>query len=427
MEAYALALTYAIPIFLALIGIEAFISWRMGIKINRGADMISSLGSGITNIVKDVLGLSIAIVSYGWLVNRVAIFHISNVWYVYIIAFVAKDFAGYWIHRLEHTINFMWNRHIIHHSSEEYNLSCALRQSISEVFSFVSLFLLPAALLGVPTEVIAVIAPIQLFAQFWYHTRLIHKMGVLEYIIVTPSHHRVHHAINPEYLDKNFSQIFIIWDKIFGTFQPELEEVPAVYGVKRPVQTWNPFLINFKHIWLIIHDAWHASSWKDKLKIWFMPTGWRPEDVKLKHPIQVVEDVFRMPKYDTFVSQRLIMFSWIQLIILLAFTMYLFMNFAAIGFPGVLIYGLFLMVSVFSITSLLDKASYAFIAELIRFIFVMGIIVSSGGDWFKLSEVFSFGPYLVSIFMFLSLMMYAYFHFRENKHSILSFEAKTEM
>jgi sterol desaturase/sphingolipid hydroxylase (fatty acid hydroxylase superfamily) len=134
MEAYALALTYAIPIFLSLIGIEAFISWRMGVKINRGADMISSLSSGITNIVKDVLGLSIAIVSYGWLVQRVAIFNISHAWYVYIIAFVAKDFAGYWIHRLEHSINFMWNRHIIHHSSEEFNLSCALRQSISEVF-----------------------------------------------------------------------------------------------------------------------------------------------------------------------------------------------------------------------------------------------------------------------------------------------------
>ncbi|HZV71350.1 MAG TPA: sterol desaturase family protein [Saprospiraceae bacterium] len=419
MEAYALALTYAIPIFLALIGIEALISWRMGIKINRGADIISSLGSGITNIVKDVLGLSIAIVSYAWLVNKVAIFHISNVWYVYVIAFVAKDFAGYWIHRLEHTINFMWNRHIIHHSSEEYNLSCALRQSISEVFSFVSLFLLPAALLGVPTEVIAVIAPIQLFAQFWYHTRLIHKMGILEYIIVTPSHHRVHHAINPEYMDKNFSQIFIIWDKMFGTFQPELEEVPAVYGVKRPVQTWNPFLINFRHNWLILNDAWHTSRWWDKIRIWFMPTGWRPEDVKVTHPVQVVEDVYRLTKYDTFISKKLLSYAWFQLIALLVFTMYLFMDFASIGFPGVLIYGLFLMVSVFSITSLLDKAPYAFMAEVIRFLLVIAIIIYSGGDWFKLKDIFSFGPYLVSLFMFISLMMVAYFHFRENRYNVV--------
>jgi sterol desaturase/sphingolipid hydroxylase (fatty acid hydroxylase superfamily) len=169
MEAYAKALTYAIPFFLALIGIEAFISWRMGVKINRGADMISSLSSGISNIVKDVLGLSIAIVSYAWLVDKVALFQIGTQWYVFVLAFIAKDFAGYWQHRMEHRVNIFWNRHIIHHSSEEFNLSCALRQSASEVFSFVGLFLLPAALIGIPAEVIAVIAPIQLFAQFWYH------------------------------------------------------------------------------------------------------------------------------------------------------------------------------------------------------------------------------------------------------------------
>jgi len=292
-----------------------------------------------------------------------------------------------------------------------------LRQSISEVFSFVSLFLIPAALIGVPAEVVAVIVPIQLFAQFWYHTRLIDKMGFLEYIIVTPSHHRVHHAINPEYIDKNFSQIFVIWDKLFGTFQPELKEIPPVYGVKRPVNTWNPFLINFKHIWLIITDAWYASNWKDKLKIWFMPTGWRPEDVKMKKPIHVVEDVFGMVKYDTLVSKRILVFSWIQLFVLLAFTMYLFFNFGEIGFPGVLIYGLFLFVSVFSITSLLDKASYAWISELIRFLFVVFILIRSGGDWFKLSEVFPFGPYIVIIFIFSSLMMVIYFYNSENKYS----------
>lgn len=225
MEAYAQALTYAIPVFLLLIGIEATFARKMGVKINKGPDMISSLTSGISNIVKDVLGLTIAIVSYGWLVDRVAIFTIGTQWYVFVIAFITKDFAGYWIHRIEHTINVFWNRHIIHHSSKEFNLSCALRQSTSEVFSFVGLFLLPAALIGVPTQVIAIIAPIQLFAQFWYHTRLINKMGVLEYIMVTPSHHRVHHAINPEYIDKNYGQIFIIWDKLFGTFKPEPNRV----------------------------------------------------------------------------------------------------------------------------------------------------------------------------------------------------------
>jgi hypothetical protein len=270
----------------------------------------------------------------------------------------------------------------------------------------------------VPAEVIAVIAPIQLFAQFWYHTRLIDKMGILEYIIVTPSHHRVHHAINPEYIDKNFSQIFIVWDKLFGTFQPELKEVPAVYGVKRPVNTWNPFLINFKHIWLIISDAWQTSNWMDKVKIWFMPTGWRPADVKIKKPVQSIEDVYHMSKFDTQVSKKLIVFSWIQLYVLLGFTFYLFFYFSEIGFPGVLIYGLYLFVSVFSITSLLDKASYAWISELIRFLFVMILLKSQGGDWFKLSDLISYGPYLVILYMFISLLTTIYFQFTEIKLSL---------
>ena len=134
---------------------------------------------------------------------------------------------GYWSHRWNHKINLFWNRHVIHHSSEEFNLSCALRQNISAIVGVYFFLYIPLALLGVPTRVIALVAPIHLFSQFWYHTRLIDRLGVLEYVIVTPSHHRVHHAINDEYLDKNFSEIFIVWDKLFGTFQEELPSVPA--------------------------------------------------------------------------------------------------------------------------------------------------------------------------------------------------------
>ena len=413
MEAYAQALLYAIPGFLLLIGLEAVYAWKKGIKINRGADMISSLSSGISNIVKDVLGLSIAIVSYAWLVERIAIFDLGKQWYVFAIAFIAKDFAGYWIHRMEHRVNIFWNRHIIHHSSEEFNLSCALRQSISEVFSFVGLFLLPAALLGVPTEVIAVISPIQLFIQFWYHTRLIDKMGFLEKIIVTPSHHRVHHAINPEYIDKNYSQVFIIWDKLFGTFQPELKEVPPVYGVKRAVSTWNPMLIGVQHFWLILRDAIQTKSWKDKLKVWFMPTGWRPDDVQQLRPVQLIEDVYSQTKYDTSVSRGLLGWSWFQWIMVLLFTLYLFIRLADIGFPMVLLYGVFIWTSVFSITSLMDKAAYAPIAEVFRFGIVIITFFIGQGDWFKISEVWAGGQYFILMFAAISLGGTIYFFYRE--------------
>jgi sterol desaturase/sphingolipid hydroxylase (fatty acid hydroxylase superfamily) len=238
-------------------------------------DMISSLSSGVTNVTKDVIGLYFIILSYPFFLKHLSVTTVASGILTYVIAFMALDFAGYWVHRLQHVTNFFWNGHIVHHSSEEFNLACALRQSISSIVKTFAIFLLPAALLGVPATVIGVVAPLHLFAQFWYHTQHINKMGFLEKIIVTPSHHRVHHAINKEYIDKNYGQIFIFWDKWFGTFQEELPNVPPVYGITRPVRTWNPIKINFQHAWLLIKDAWLTNSWKDKFFLWFKPTGYR--------------------------------------------------------------------------------------------------------------------------------------------------------
>jgi sterol desaturase/sphingolipid hydroxylase (fatty acid hydroxylase superfamily) len=221
METYGKILLIAMPIFLGLVLLEKWWGARKGKDTVRNMDMISSLTSGVTNVTKDVLGLSISIISYQWMVEHIAITHVKSTIWTYVIAFMALDLMGYWVHRISHKVNFFWNNHIIHHSSEEFNLACALRQSISQFVNLFTIFLLPAALLGVPTQVVAIVAPLHLFAQFWYHTQHIKKMGFLEHIIVTPSHHRVHHAINPEYLDKNLSQIFIFWDKLFGTFQAE--------------------------------------------------------------------------------------------------------------------------------------------------------------------------------------------------------------
>ncbi len=260
MEAYGKILLIAMPVFLALVLLEKWYGMLRGRDTYRNMDMISSLSSGITNVVKDVLGLSVTILAYSWLVAHVAIFHIESTFWVYLIAFVALDFSGYWTHRMAHQINFFWNKHAIHHSSEDFNLACALRQSVSTFVNLFTIFLLPAALFGVPAQVIAVVAPLHLFAQFWYHTQHIGKMGFLEKIIVTPSHHRVHHAINREYIDRNHGQIFIFWDKMFGTFQEELPESPPVYGVTRPANTWNPIKINFQHLWLMIKDAWRADN-----------------------------------------------------------------------------------------------------------------------------------------------------------------------
>jgi hypothetical protein len=319
--------------------------------------------------------------------EKLAITHIDSGWMTYAVAFMVLDFAGYWVHRISHEYNFFWNNHIIHHSSEEFNLACALRQSVSVVVKVFAFFLIPAAFLGVPSEVIAIVAPLHLFAQFWYHTQHIGRMGFLEKIIVTPSHHRVHHAINPIYLDKNYSQIFIFWDKLFGTFQEELPSVPCVYGVTRPVRTWNPIKINFMHVWLLIKDAWRAQSYWDKLRIWFMPLGWRPEDVAAKHPVYKISDVYNFEKYDPVTSSSLMAWCWVQITMVLLFISYLFGNIAAIGNPtDLLMYGGFVFLSVYAYTELMDKNQYSVVWEIIKNVYGAAILFTTG-DWFGISAL----------------------------------------
>ncbi|MBR63351.1 MAG: sterol desaturase, partial [Flavobacteriaceae bacterium] len=214
MEAYANALLIAIPAFLVLMLTELIYGYATGKQTYVFMDTISSLSSGLTNILKDTLGLVVILISYPWLNQQLAVTRIQDDFWLYLVAFICIDFASYWSHRLNHKINFFWNQHIIHHSSEEFNMACALRQSVSNILGYGALFMIPAAVLGIPQEVIAILAPLHLFGQFWYHTQHIGKLGWLEYIIVTPSQHRVHHAINPIYIDKNLSAIFCVWDRM---------------------------------------------------------------------------------------------------------------------------------------------------------------------------------------------------------------------
>ena len=414
METYGKILLIAMPAFLALVLFEKWWGYRKGNDTVRNIDMISSLSSGITNVTKDVLGLSIAIISYGWLVKHFAIIHIPSSVVVYIIAFFALDFMGYLVHRIDHEYNFFWNSHIIHHSSEEYNLACALRQSISSVFRIFTIFLLPAALLGVPVLVITVVAPIHLFAQFWYHTQHIGKMGFLEKIIVTPSHHRVHHAINKEYMDKNYGQIFIFWDKWFGTFQEELATVPPVYGITRPVRTWNPIKINFIHMGMLFRDAWNTKSSKDKFRIWLMPTGWRPADVAQKFPIYKIEDVYQFEKYSTKTSRSLMTWLWLQFIFLFLLLSYFFAHIAQIGSPGMFIYGGFVFLFIYAYTELMDRNPNACIWELAKTVLGMGIIFYQG-DWFGINQYTDFFNFIFIPYFLISFSATLYFSFGESK------------
>ena len=373
MDTYANILLITIPIFLVLIIVEiSYGVWKNDLK-HSYMDTISSLSSGFTNLMVDILGLGIIIVSYPFFYERLKIIELEESILLYFIAFVCVDFASYCHHRLKHSINIFWNMHVIHHSSEEFNLACALRQSITNNLGIGILFLVPAALLGVPPKMISILGPLHLFGQFWYHTRHIGKLGWIEYILVTPSQHRVHHAINKEYIDKNLAAIFCIWDRAFGTFQEELDDVPCVYGTLKPVRTWNPILINFQHLWFLIQDAWHTSSVLDKAKIWFMPTGWRPKDVVKKIPRSKVDNVFNQEKYRleySLIHKIFVGFHFLTLNIVL----YIFLSsFANLSFADKTGYFLLIFSSIFSFSSVMDGYKWSINFEFVRILF--GILI----------------------------------------------------
>lgn len=413
METYAQILIYASPVFFILVFGEKLYGKFVKGDDFKSMDMISSLSSGFTNTLKDVLGIGVSLLTYVWLVEKVALVHIPFNWVNVVIAFVALDFAGYWGHRLNHQINFFWNQHLIHHSSEEFNLACALRQSVSDLIKFFTIFLLPAALLGVDPKIIAIVAPIQLFAQFWYHTTYIGKMGWLEKIIVTPSHHRVHHAINPEYIDKNHSQIFIIWDKLFGTFQEELDDVPPVYGITRPVRTWNPIKINYQHLWLLIKDAWRTKNWKDKVRVFYMHTGWRPADVEAKYPVYKIEDPFHFEKYNPQLSAGMQTWSWIQFFSTFGFLMLFFNAVPDLTVTELFMYGFFLFFSVYSYTELMDKNPKAFWQELLKNGFGMFLFIQNGQAWYSLESSGMALNYLIPVYFISATLITGYFVFGE--------------
>tara|TARA_B110000037_G_scaffold36929_1_gene45153 strand:+ start:3295 stop:4554 length:1260 start_codon:yes stop_codon:yes gene_type:complete len=367
METYANVLLIALPSFMVLILIEILYGYRKKNLNYNLMDTISSLSAGATNIIKSLLGIGFAIISYPYIVAAIALVQLEESMGLYLIAFVCIDLASYWNHRLNHSINIFWNRHVVHHSSEEFNLACALRQSISNnIIGFGALFLIPAALFGVPSKIIILLAPLHLFAQFWYHTQHIGKLGWLEYVFVTPSQHRVHHAINEEYVDKNLSAIFCVWDRIFGTFQEELDAVPCIYGSLKPVQTWNPIVINFQHNWGLAKDAWHAKNWVDKFKLWFMPTGWRPEDVSNRFPRPIANSVYAQEKYAPKYTTVHKFFAVFQFVSLNVFIYILLVSFGEFSFDTQLSFGILILTTIFGFTSIMDGYKWAFFFEISR-------------------------------------------------------------
>jgi sterol desaturase/sphingolipid hydroxylase (fatty acid hydroxylase superfamily) len=268
---------YAIPVFVFFLLLEAWISHRRALGVYRLHDAITSLNIGLISEVFRGLQKLVTVLIYGTVVEKVGVIHFdASSPVVWVLAFFLYDFFYYWAHRAGHEVNLLWAAHVVHHSSEEFNLSTALRQSSTNTI-FYWVFYLPMALLGIPTTVFAITVLISLLYQYWIHTRLIGKLGWFERVFNTPSHHRVHHGQNEYCIDKNYAATLIIWDRMFGTFEEEREDEPVVYGALTPLHSWNPVWANFKNYIGLVQGVVQLPGWRNKLMHLFAPPGWTPQ------------------------------------------------------------------------------------------------------------------------------------------------------
>lgn len=330
----------SIPLFFLLIGAELLWSRVTGRRVLRLNDSLSDLSCGILSQLSGIFTKLLTIGIFIWVAEH---WSLQTLWSAmpawperppmfgadpfpyfgvdlpallsWALVFVLVDFCYYWSHRYAHQVNILWAGHVVHHSSEEYNLPVALRQSaLHGLMSWV--FYMPLALIGVPWRMFVACNAINLIYQFWIHTRAIARLSPLgEYILNTPSHHRVHHGVNPKYQDKNYAGVFITFDRWFGTFQVEEEE--PVYGITKPLQSWNPLWANVHVFVQIARDAWRASRWADKLRIVFGRPGWRPAELgEVESPREVSAETFE--KYNPPLPAPLAWYAFAQFVIALA-------------------------------------------------------------------------------------------------------------
>lgn len=267
----------SIPIFFLLIGIELLADRFRHRRLYQLPDTLANLSCGITQQLSGLFFTIIALGAYQYLYEHALLAPPRSTWWYWLALYVLVDVAYYWAHRMSHEINLFWGGHVVHHQSEEYNLSVALRQSsLQTLWTFG--FTLPIALLGFDTLDFALVSAVNTLYQFWIHTETIRKLPRwVEFVFNTPSHHRVHHGRNPKYIDKNHAGSLIIWDRMFGTFQAE-EETP-VYGVTRPLRSWNAVYANFAHYYDMRHDLRRISGWRDRLRYLVNKPGWLPDSL----------------------------------------------------------------------------------------------------------------------------------------------------
>jgi alkylglycerol monooxygenase len=365
MDLIALAVPFFLLALLLEIGVDR---WR-GTGYYRLNDAINSLSTGTLSTTIGYFTRLLPVLIWGSVLQHLALFKIDPALFdlsargllFWLLALLAFDFCYYWAHRFGHEISILWAAHAVHHQSEDYNLSTALRQT-STGFLFSWIFYLPLFLAGVPLSVVVTVNAIDLIYQFWVHTQHIRKLGWLDRVFVTPSNHRVHHAQNEIYIDRNYGGILILWDRMFGTFQEERDDEPVVFGVRKPLASWNPFWANVQ----VYHDLWRDArqtrSWRDKLGIWVSRTGWRPADVSRSCPKQRT-GIESFAKYDPPLGRGMQRYLLAQFLAAVIVILWIGTVFAAEGARAVLLPCALLWFSLYALGLLSDQRPSAIRAE----------------------------------------------------------------
>jgi sterol desaturase/sphingolipid hydroxylase (fatty acid hydroxylase superfamily) len=396
-------ITLSIPIFFLLIGLELLVTRIRGLQYYRLNDAITNLslgiGSQITGIFMRFLTIGVYILIYDHSPLRGVTPNDPKQAGVYVVTAIVLllgvDFFYYWFHRLAHEISVMWGSHVVHHQSEEYNLTVALRQAwVQGAFSWI--FYLPLAVLGFDPVMFVTIASIQTLYQFWIHTKVISRMPRwFEYVFNSPSHHRVHHGVNPKYIDKNHAGTLIVWDRMFGTFQEEEEEV--VYGITTQPKSWNPILLNFVYWKDLARDTVKAGSVKDALKMLFLAPGWKPAEMGgMIEYKEVKSETFQ--KYDES-APELTVYILFQFALLLAGTSAFLFGIKGIDTAGRIGISLLVIFSVLNIGGLFEARRWAIAAEVLR------IAILSGVAWYFLSKYLGNSYAMIAAGVYLLLVL----------------------
>ena len=365
----SIIITLAVPAFFVLIVIEYFYGIFIGKNTYRLNDTLTSISLGMISRFPVMLNLGVQSVIFIYISKYInlGLLSVKNP-FTWIAAFLLYDLSYYWMHRMHHEIKILWATHSVHHHGEDYNLATALRQT-STGWLWKWIFYVPMMLIGVPGEVFVTVAGINLVYQFWVHTEHIGHLGFLEKIFITPMNHRIHHAKNKEYIDANYGGVFIIWDRMFGTYTPQRDDLKPVYGTATPLNSWNPIWANFQVYSIMIKDTIKTKLWRNKIKVWFSETYWRPEDcVEEKDP----REFFK--KYNPKITLDVKLFSLVQILFTTTVFNVVFINASLISYNEIILFGISL-VALASLTGFLmqgNKIAYQLIL-LVSFVGIFGI------------------------------------------------------